>query len=101
MSPPLIDQWTAIVAFLLPLLVSTIVQSHWKEEVKTAWTVFICVCVSIIQLAIEGKLTSHNMGQNAIVVTAGAIAVYHLFWKPTGIAPAVEKATNLDGGSDQ
>lgn len=87
-------QWSATVAILVPIIVALLNQRNWSPQVKA----FVFVVVSIIAAAItayfQGDLTGHRWFESALVIVPAAAAFYHGFWKPSGIAPGIEKATS-------
>ena len=94
------QQWSAIVGALLPLIMAGIIQEHWSNTVKS-WVAFAaCVAAGLAVTYFAGTLvfTAHDamtIGTDIALVATAAWATYREFWKPTGIAPTVQSATDL------
>ena len=81
------------VGFLAPLLVAFLNQEHWSTQTKQIVMVVTAVVLGVLTAAVQGKLDLHNLAVTLPVVVAACQVAYTVLWKPTGIAPAVEKAT--------
>jgi uncharacterized membrane protein (DUF441 family) len=88
-------QWAAIVAFLVPIVVSFLNQTGWPSWLKA--TVFFAV--SLVAAAgtayFEGDFSGKRFLDAALIIVAAGAAFYHGWWKPSGIAPLIEQKTNL------
>jgi len=94
-SSPL-QNWQVIEAFLLPLVMALIIQSHWPRSVQAILT--------FIGAFVATALTRYFMGeygpvQEAVIqgveLFAITIPIYYGLWKPTTVAPKIEAATTF------
>lgn len=90
-----LEMWSGLVAYLLPLVIALAQQPHLPNFVRVLITCVSCVVASVVTTALQGELDWTRWGHSALVVGIGTFAFYHGFWKPSGIAPAVENATSV------
>jgi hypothetical protein len=86
---------SALVGTLMPMLVAVINQPKWPSWLRAVATAGLCIVAGGITAAASDGLTGKTWLQGAGIVFAAALAAYHAWWKPSGIAPAIEKATAL------
>lgn len=91
-------QWSAIVAFLVPLAVSLLNQKHWPAQLKAVLFFGVSVVAAAGTAYFQGDFTGKRWLDSALIVVPAAAAFYHGFWKPSSIAPAIEEATTVGGG---
>lgn len=89
---PVDVQVSALIGFLLPLLVAVIIRSNWPGWVKGLVVIGSSAVAGALTAWAQGKF-SENWSQNIGTILILAIASYKLFWQPTGIGPALERAT--------
>ena len=88
------ELWAAALGYVLPLVIAFVNQPRWASWVK-----------GLLMLAVAGGdglgtayFTDQFHGKTIVtclLVAAIAIGVaYHTVWKPSGIAPAIERATS-------
>jgi hypothetical protein len=90
--------YTGIVSVFMPLIVATVVQSHWRKEVKGAVALIASLVAGFGSLYF-GKADLKDLGVVIPLILVASQASYHTFWKPTGLVPFLEQATNLDQSS--
>ena len=88
-------QWSAIVAFFVPLVLSVLNQSKWSSQVKAIIFFGVSLLAAAGTAYFQGDLTGKRWLDSALVIVPAAAAFYHGWWKPNGVAPAVEEATNV------
>src|SRR4051812_37277217 len=86
-------QWSALVGFLLPLLVAFVQRQHWSNNVRTIVGVAACAIAAILTTWIEGNLNLHNFGQSVIVIFMMTKTSYLAVWKPTGTTQTIEQSS--------
>ena len=98
MNPPTtsIDNYTLLLGTLMPLAIAIVVQSKWTAALKAGVALAMCFLAAAGQLALSGQLTPGNALQSGITVAALSMVFYGRFWKPTGIAPALSAATDVN-----
>lgn len=84
-----------IVGVFLPLLLAIPIQSHWPTSLKTLFSVGCYAGAGALTAAAGGSLTGKSFWQTTLEVLALGVIGYQGIWKPSGIAPAIEKNTNL------
>lgn len=91
-----VAMWSAIVGFLMPLLISFVNQPRWSSFVRGL--------VAFVASAIAAAGTVYFTGdfdEGSDVVTAAltvflvTINTYHFWWKPSMIAPKIERLTSV------
>lgn len=88
-------QWSAIVAFVIPLVLSVLNQSKWSSTMKAVVFFLVSIVAAAGTAYFQGDLTGKRWLDAALVIVPAAAAFYHGFWKPTGIAPVLEEGTDL------
>lgn len=83
----------AIAGFVAPPLIAIINRKRWSSEVKGIVAFLVCVAIALATAWYEERVDWHNLRTVLPVVFGSAILTYHQFWKPSGIAPAIEGAT--------
>lgn len=86
--------WNLVIAFFMPLVVAAVQQPTWPSWLR--------VVVSGVAAVIGGLGTAYfnddfNTGDivgSILVVLVATIAFYKNWWKPTGVASAIENATS-------
>ncbi len=91
--PSSLDQWTAVVGILLPLAISVVNRTAWGSPLKAIAALGICILAAAGEVAVKGQFDLKHWSQNALAVFFLSVTTYYGFWKPTGIADAVEKRT--------
>lgn len=90
-----LDQWTLVLGFLMPLIVAMVNQSHWPTRFKAIVGLAVCVAAAAVQMGLKGQLDASNLLSASLALAALSITFFKGFWRPTGIAGALESATNL------
>ena len=86
---------SAFVGIVMPLVVSLINQTHWRPQIKGLVAVLVSLVASLLTSWISGDLTGKSFATSFIIVLGATITTYRVFWKPTGIADSIEKATTV------
>lgn len=90
-------QWSAIVAFFVPLVVAFLNQQKWSPQMKAIVFFVVSVVAAGGTAYFQGDLTGRRWLDSALVIVPAAAAFYHGWWKPNGVAPEIEKSTSLGG----
>ena len=94
-----IQMYALIVGFLLPPALSVLIQSGWSDRVKAVVAFVACAVAGAGTAYLQGDLTGKRFISAGLIILTTGLATYRNFWKPTGISPKIEEATNL-GGSE-
>lgn len=89
-----------VIGFVLPPILSILMQSHWPWRAKANIAWIACFVVAVGVAATQGQLTGDWSSVSVIAAKFSTVLViasqtFDKFWKPTGIADAVEKSTDL------
>lgn len=94
------QSWQLIVGFFLPLLVAAVVQTRWPPWAK-AWGAFLaCLVVALGTTYFAGQISQADVIGSVLTVFVVSISTYRGLWHPTGIAGAIERATDLTQSGD-
>jgi len=87
--------WALIVGFFLPHLLSVVQQPGWSKGLQSVITFAGSVAAAVGTVLIQNNGWNwHDWVSSTLLILVTAIATYHGLWKPTGIAPAIEKSTS-------
>lgn len=81
--------------FLAPVVASVINGENWSSKTKAIIAFLVCLVAAAFVAWYEETLNLSNLREIGPIVFLSAIATYHWFWKPSGIAPAIEKKTTV------
>lgn len=91
-----LTQWSAIVAFFIPLVLSFLIQTKWSAQVKAVVFFVVSLVAAGGTAYFQGDLTGKRWLDSALVIVAAGAAFYHGFWKPSSVAPTIERKSNLE-----
>lgn len=89
------QQASIIVGFFLPLVLAIPIQSHWKDPLRTAFSVGAYAAAGAITAAAAGSLTGKTFWQCTLTVLALGVVGYKGVWQPSGVALGIETHTNV------
>ena len=103
MTPPvaILDQWTLVIGFIMPLFVAFVLQAHWSRPLKTTVAFLCCLAAAAVQLLLEHKFDASNFTFTTMSLFAQMIVFLKGFWGPLGVAGALEKATTVSQGASE
>lgn len=90
-----------IVGTLLPILIAVFIQPGWSARLQSFVALVLCgVAATLLHIHETGCntlecLRGEGWLQTFLLVLITTIATYKGVWKPTGIAPMVERVTGL------
>lgn len=88
--------WSTIVGFGLPPVLAVVMQAGWRSEIKGVIAFAACLVAASGTVWLQGDLESGtDLTTSFLLVFTGAIGTYRLYWRPSGIAPAIERATDV------
>lgn len=93
-----LEMWALVVGFFLPNVVALVVQSGWSQRLQAVAAFVVCGVAAAGTAYFQGDLTGRRFVEAGLVILVTTIATYKGFWKPTGVAPAIETKTNLNAG---
>lgn len=89
--------WAAALGYVLPPVIALVVQPRWHGWIKGALMLLVATGDGLGTAYFNDQF--HGKPTVTCVLTA-AIAIgvaYHTVWKPSGIAPGIERATSTRG----
>jgi len=96
MHPTDSELWAAVLGYVLPLAIAIVNQPRWSGAIKALFMIAVAVVDGLGTTYFNGEFTSKNI-VTCILTAAVAIGVaYHTVWKPSGIAPGIERATSTN-----
>lgn len=87
------EMWKVVAAVFLPLLIAVIQKQKWSGLVKAVLALVCCILIATGDAWVTGQL-GPNTWRDILVVFFIVVTTYKGFWKPTGIAPSIEKYIN-------
>jgi len=88
------ELWAAALAVVLPPLIAIIQQPRWSGAVKGLFMLLVAAADGL------GTAYFNDAFHGRTIVSCIMLAVivigttYHILWKPSGIAPGIERATS-------
>jgi hypothetical protein len=99
---PLSDvaMWEVVVGFLSATFVLPLIQQpSWSERARAAVTFLWSILSGLGTIYVTDRFvdvdTAREVATAVLLVLVSAISTYYGFAKPTGLAPAIERATAL------
>lgn len=89
------QMWSMIVGFALPPVLAFIMQSKWSVQLQSFIAFLACLVAGAGTAILQGDLTFERWVEAALLILVTTISTYKGFWKPTRIAPTIEKGTNV------
>lgn len=86
---------SALVGALIPAGIALIVQRDWSSEVKGAAAAVVCLAAAVLLGFTQGVLDPADVLRSFLIVFTLAQVLYQTFWRPSGIAPAIEARTSV------
>lgn len=87
--------WATIVGFLAPPVIAIIQQSRWSNRIRAVVTFGVALVAGAGTAYFQGELTGKRFLEASMIVFVAAIASFYGFWKPTDVAPTIERTTDL------
>jgi hypothetical protein len=91
----------ALIGMVMPGLIALLNQRHWDARVKGLVALVSCVVVATLVELFRGDVNWADWRGTVVVVTSSALVTYHVWWKPSTIAPTVEAATSTSPPIEQ
>lgn len=95
-----LQMWELVVGFLSPVLLAVVMQPRWPRSAQALVAFAWCVIAAGVGLYLDGRLDAADWAASTLKVLVAAIASYQGVWKPTGVAPAIERATTVSGAGN-
>lgn len=86
--------WNLIVGFVVPNLIAVVQQPKWNQTARAWFTIVACVIFGAGTAYFNEQFNFGDIVGSILTMGVAAITFYKGFWKPTGVAPAIERATS-------
>ncbi|MER7707253.1 hypothetical protein ABTX81_30670 [Kitasatospora sp. NPDC097605] len=86
--------WAAIVAFFSPLATSVVQQPTWPKPARTSVAIGTSALIGIGIAYFAGAFTGRGVLSTVLLTVLVSATAYSTVFKPSGIAPALERATS-------
>lgn len=86
--------WALAVGFFSPPVISTIQQSRWSARTQSLVAFGFYLVVAAVTAYVLGMFAIGDIFRLALLIFLAAGTSYKTLWKPTGISPAIERATS-------
>ena len=84
---------SALVGAVLPAAIAAIVRRNWTSEQKGGAALVICLIAAAALAGAMNQLNPTDYARSALIVFTLCQILYQTYWKPSDIAPAIERAT--------
>jgi cadmium resistance protein CadD (predicted permease) len=85
-----------LVGSVLPNVIAIFVQPRWRSELRGLVTFVICFVAAGVVAFLQGSLDdATDWGAAISSVLLSSQIMYQTLWKPSGIAPAIERGTSV------
>lgn len=85
--------WSALVGAWLPLIIAAIQRERWPSRQKGLFVFGACAVSAFGTSYFAGDFEGAELVFNVMATLSAATISYNMFWKPTDIAPSIERAT--------
>ena len=87
-----------VVGSLLPNLIAIGVQPSWRKETRGLAAFAICVVAGLLIALLQGEIgRGEDVAASVVAVLITSQVLYQALWRPSGIAPAIERGTSVTG----
>lgn len=87
--------YSLLVGFFLPPVLAIVQQSKWSDRLRAVVAFAACALAGAGVAYFQGDLTGKRFLTAGLIVLTTGLATYRNFWRPTGVAPAIESKTNV------
>ena len=88
--------WALAVGFFSPPVISLIQQRTWSTRTKSLVAFAFYLVTAAVAAYFAGLFTLPDIGRIALLIFLAAATSYQALWRPTGVSPAIEKATSAE-----
>ncbi|MDT5036922.1 MAG: hypothetical protein QOE03_2107 [Micromonosporaceae bacterium] len=87
-------QLSALIGTGLPVVAAVVKQDRFSQRHNTIIAAALTVVTALIATAARHEINAGNLFASFTVMYTTAVAFHHGLWKPTGLAPAVQRRTS-------
>lgn len=89
------DMYAAILGTVMPAIIAFVNQRRWPNWVRGLVALGLSIITGFLASYFRGNVFGGDWVRTALVVATAAVVSYHVWWKPSTIAPAIEVATSI------
>lgn len=87
--------YSGVIGFFVPVLISVIVQTGWSDRAKAIAAFLVSLAAGAGTAYFSGNFDGRDVVTCALITLTVGISTYYGFWKPIGVAPAIQAATTF------
>lgn len=87
------QMYAMVMGVFLPILIAIIVQTHWPQALKTWAALAVTLLFAAGVLFFDGRWNPTNIIGTILILFFEVSTTYAHFWKPSTIAPTIERTT--------
>jgi Tfp pilus assembly protein PilO len=88
------ELWAAALAVVLPPIIAVVNQPRWSGAVKAIFALLVATIVGLGTAYFNGGFNGRTIISCILIAVIVIGTTYHTLWKPSGIAPGIERATS-------
>ncbi|MGW5477723.1 hypothetical protein [Streptomyces sp. NPDC004008] len=89
--------WAAALAFVLPPVIAIVNQPRWSGAVKGLFMLLVAAGDGLGTAYFNDEFHGKRIVTCMLIAAIVIGTAYHTVWKPSGIAPGIERATSTGG----
>lgn len=97
MDPTDAQLWATGLGFVLPPVIAIVNQPRWSGTVRGLLMLAVAAVVGLGTAYFNGDFNGKPIVTCMLLAAVTIGTSYHLVWKPSGIAPKIERATSTGG----
>ena len=94
------DIWSLLVGAGMPPIVALLIRAQWQSWQKAVTAAAVSVVGGGVTAWLGGYLHGMTIVRCVLMVLLSTLGFYRIWWRPSGIAPAIEKATSPTVGNE-
>lgn len=91
------ELWAAALAVVLPLIIAIVSQPRWSGAVKGLFMLLVAAGDGLGTAYFNDSFHGRTVVSCVLLAVIVIGTTYHTLWKPSGIAPGIERATSTGG----
>ncbi len=84
-----------VIGSLLPNIIAIVIQPEWRREARGLVAFGICIVAGVLIALLQGDIDRDgDVATSVVAVLITSQVLYQALWRPSGIAPAIERASS-------
>jgi hypothetical protein len=88
-----VGRWSYLIGTFLPLAIAAVNRQYWSSQAKGVMAFALSAVAAAGTSVFAGEFNAEDIVTSLLIVLVSATVTYTVFWKPSGIASAVEEKT--------